>query len=165
MSGKFTKRLLICLLLIAPSGAHSFAQENVSPTGAAEVPEKVMAANLLQSVPVVLPVGAIPVKCSNRLVVLDVTVDEQGKVIGAKKISGFAELIDPSIASVKQWTYKPFTQNGVATPAHARVSIFLLGDGESFPMYRADSNGGVKGGNMIPMPPDCAPGPRIKSPQ
>jgi hypothetical protein len=162
MSSKFTKRLLICFLLIAPS-ARSFAQQNVSPTVAAEVPEKVMAANLLQSLPVVLPVGAIPVKCSNRLVVLDVTVDEQGKVIGAKKISGFAELIDPSIASVKQWTYKPFMQNGVATPAHTRVSIFLLGDGESFPMYKPDGKGGAKGGNMIPMPPDCALGPRIKS--
>ena len=92
---------------------------------------------------------------------LNVTVDKHGTVIGAEAVSGFDQLKQPAVAAVQQWTYKPYLQNGTEIPVHSPVSIFFLGDGESFPMYSTDGKGGVKGGNMLPLPPGCGQGPRI----
>lgn len=60
-----------------------------------------------------------------------------------------------------QWTYKPFEQNGRAVAVRSRVSLFDLGDGESFPMYSPDGKGGVKGDNLLPLPAGCGTGPTI----
>jgi hypothetical protein len=93
---------------------------------------------------------------------LKVDIDETGKVTAATFESGFQEFREPAVATAKQWTYKPYEQNGNAIPVETHVSIFYLGDGESFPMYSPDGKGGVKGGNLLPLPPGCGPGPTIK---
>ena len=92
---------------------------------------------------------------------LKVTVDDNGKVTDVEATSGYDELKDPSLKVVKQWTYKPFVHKGRAIAVSSRVSIFYLGDGESFPMYSPNGMGGVKGGNMLPLPPGCGTGPTI----
>jgi hypothetical protein len=43
-----------------------------------------------------------------------------------------------------------------------RKHLFSLGDGDPMPMYVPDGKGGTKGGNVLPLPPGCRPGPQIK---
>lgn len=93
---------------------------------------------------------------------LRVDVDENGKVSKVTFVSGFDELREPSLAAVKQWVYEPYRQHGHAIAVETNVSIFYLGDGESFPMYSPNGKGGVKGGNALPLPPGCGAGPQIK---
>jgi len=128
---------------------------------AIDVPEKEMAKRLVHMVAPKLPEGAIG-KCSNALVMLHVTIDGQGKVINEEFLSGYDTLKDSALAAVKEWTYKPYEQQGSSTAVRTRVSIFYLGDGQSFPMYSPDGEGGVKGGDSLPLPSGCGIGPTIK---
>jgi hypothetical protein len=153
-------RLLIGLVLLLPSDALCAPQSESAGAAPREIPEKVMAAHLLSSPAAKLPEGFLK-RCSNALVMLKITVDESGKIIDEEVTSGYDELKDPSLTAVRQWTYKPYEQNGRAIPVSSRVSLFYLGDGESFPMYSPDGKGGVKGGNMLPLPPGCGTGPTI----
>jgi TonB family protein len=120
-----------------------------------------MAARVSKVVAPTLPKQAIG-KCSNALVMLKVTVDESGNVSNVDFLSGFEELKDSAVTAMKQWTYKPYEQHGHPIAIQTRVSIFYLGDGQTFPMYTPDGKGGVKGGNAIPLPPGCGSGPLIK---
>jgi hypothetical protein len=95
---------------------------------------------------------------------LKIIVNEDGKVSRVEFLSGFKELQEPSVAAVKQWSYKPYEMDGHPVAVETSVSIFYLGDGESFPMYVPDGKGGTKGGSTLPLPPDCGPGPQIKRP-
>jgi TonB family protein len=128
-----------------------------------EIPEKIVAGRLLSTVAPKMPEGSLK-RCSNALVMLKITIDANGKVKDAAVLSGYDELKDSSVAAVKQWTYKPFEQSGHTIAVSTRVSLFYLGDGESFPMYSPDGKGGVKGGNMLPLPPGCGSGPTIMRP-
>ena len=154
-------RSLILFGLFVSTLTPCFAQDGATPSKAVEVSEIEMAKRLSNVVPPKLPGGAIG-KCSNALVMLKVSIDENGKVSSEEFLSGYSDLRDSALTAIKQWTYKPYRQHDNATAVQTRVSIFYLGDGESFPMYSPDGKGGVKGGNMIPMPPGCGPGPIIK---
>jgi hypothetical protein len=138
-----------------------FAQDGGTPAKAVEVPERLMAKRLSYVVAPELPKGAIG-KCSNALVTLKITVNENGTVVDEDFASGFSELKESAMTAIKRWTYQPYEQGGKQIVVHTQVSIFYLGDGESFPVYSPDGKGGVKGGNMIPLPPGCGSGPTIK---
>jgi hypothetical protein len=159
MISPFPARVLRGLVLLLPS-ALCAAQNEATVAAPPEIPEKVMAAHLLSSPAGKLPEGFLK-RCSNALVMLKITVDESGKIMDEEVTSGYSELKDPSLKAVRQWIYKPYEQNGRAIPVSSRVSLFYLGDGESFPMYSPDGKGGVKGGNMLPLPPGCNTGPTI----
>lgn len=137
-----------------------FAQDGGTPATAVEVPEQVMAKRLSHVVAPELPKGVIG-KCSNALVILKITVNENGTVTDEDFVSGFSELKESAVSAIKRWTYKPYEQGGKIIVVHTRVSIFYLGDGESFPMYSPDGKGGVKGGNVVQLPPGCGSGPTI----
>jgi TonB family protein len=137
-----------------------FAQDGGTPAKAVEVPEMVMAKRLSHIVSPEMPKGAIG-KCSNALVVLKITVNENGTVADEEFVSGFSELKESAMAAIKRWTYKPYEQGGKIIVVRTQVSIFYLGDGESFPVYSPDGKGGVKGRNVIPLPPGCGSGPTI----
>jgi hypothetical protein len=154
-------RSLIWSVLVASTLTYCFAQDGGTRPKAVEVPETEMAKRLSNVVPPKLPEGAIG-KCSNALVMLKVTIDEGGKVSSEEFLSGFSELRDSAMTAIEQWTYKPYKQHGHPTAVQTRVSVFYLGDGESFPMYSPNGKGGVKSGNMIPLPPGCGSGPIIK---
>ncbi len=138
------------------------AQTAATHPDATNIPEPEMAKRLLKVVAPKLPEGALKIRCSNAMVMLKVSIDETGRVTEAHATSGYDELKEPSITAVRQWTYKPFEKKGHALPVQTQVSIFYLGDGETFPMYQPDGRGGVKGGMMLPLPPECGPGPTIK---
>jgi TonB family protein len=148
------------LVLVASALANCSAQVATSAK-AVEVSETAMAKRLDHVVAPKLPEGAIQ-KCSNAMVILRVVVDENGSVSDEEFVSGFDELKDSAMTAIKQWSYKPYEKHGHAIAVHTSVSIFYLGDGESFPVYLPDGKGGVKGGNMIPLPPGCGSGPVIK---
>lgn len=64
------------------------------------------------------------------VVVLKVTIDENGKVTAVKEVSGHPLLIDPARAAVKWWKFEPFMLNGKAVPASSQVAVeFWLGEG------------------------------------
>ena len=153
-------RIVMALFLLLPSRILSMAQSGSNSAGPREIPEKTMAANLISSPAAKLPDGFLT-RCSNALVMLKITVDESGKTTDVAVTSGYDELKDPSLTAVRQWTYKPYEQKGLAIAVSSRLSLFYLGDGESFPMYSPDGKGGVKGGNMLPLPPGCGTGPTI----
>ena len=143
MISPFPARVLRGLVLLLPSYAFCAAQSESNVAAPPEIPEKVMAAHLLSSPGAKLPEGFLK-RCSNALVMLKITVFESGKIMDEEVTSGYDELKDPSLKAVRQWTYKPYEQNGRAIPVSSRVSLFYLGDGESFPMYSPDGKGGVK---------------------
>jgi TonB family protein len=138
------------------------AQDKVPVPKAVQIAEPEMAKRLNVVVAPKLPDGVLQQKCSNAMVMLKITVDEQGTVIEEEFTSGYPELREAAISAIKQWAYKPYKRNGKATAVHTQVSIFFLGDGQSFPMYSPDGKGGVRGGNMIPLPSECGSGPTIK---
>jgi TonB family protein len=154
-------RSIFRIVFFVSALANCSAQDGGISAKTMEVPETVMAKRLEHIVAPKLPAGAIQ-KCSNAMVILKVTVDEKGKVSDAEFVSGFDELKDSAMVAIKEWTYKPYEHHGHAIAVHTSVSIFYLGDGESFPVYMPDGKGGVKGGNMTPLAPGCGSGPVIK---
>jgi hypothetical protein len=129
------------------------------------IPEKTMAARLqtYETPPLSEPTSTN--LCSSALAIVRVVVDTDGKVSSADYVSGFPELKDPALAAVRRWSYKPYVVEGKPVVVETQASVFYLGDGESMPMYVPDGKGGTKGGNLIPLPPSCGPGPQIKRPR
>ena len=156
-----TVRSIVWSGIVLCTLATCLGQDATASRNAIEVPETEMAKRLTNVVAPELPKGALR-ECSNALVMLKVTIDESGSVVNEEFVSGFSEFKDSSIAAVKQWTYKPYEKHGHAVAVQTRVSIFYLGDGESFPMYSPDGKGGVKGGSTLPLPPGCGPGIVVK---
>ena len=124
-----------------------------------------MAAHLLSSPAAKLPEGFLK-RCSNALVMLKITVDESGKIMDEEVTSGYDELKDPSLKAVRQWTYKPYEQNGRAITVSSRVHFSTSEMANHFQCIRRMERAEFKGGNMLPLPPGCNTGPTIvRAPQ
>jgi len=147
----------LCLSL-GCSAVFAWAQD----TEPLAVPEKIMAARLqtYETPALSKPISAN--RCSNALAVVHVVIDADGKVSSADYLSGYSELKGPALAAVRRWSYKPYSADGIPVVVETHASVLYLGDGEARPMYVPDGKGGAKGGNMIPLPPGCGPGPEIK---
>jgi len=96
-------------------------------------------------------------KCSNRMVTLDVVIGEDGKIRSLKVLGGFEGFKQSALAAVKQWTYKPYVEKGAPISVETTVSVFYPSTGEPGPLYVPDGKGGVKGGDSLPLPPECGP--------
>lgn len=57
------------------------------------------------------------------IVVLEVQVNETGKVTGAKAVSGPVQLRQAAIDAVRQWKYEPALSNGTPTPTRLTVNL------------------------------------------
>jgi TonB family protein len=156
MTSKFP---IVSLCLFLCSGAVFALAQDTTPIS---VPEKTMAAKLQTYATPALSKPAFANRCSSALAIVHVVVDADGTVSSAEYVSGFPELKDPALAAVRRWSYKPYAVNGNPVVVETQASVFYLGDGESMPMYMPDGKGGTKGGNMLPLPPGCGPGPQIK---
>jgi TonB family protein len=148
---------LTCVLATGVS-----AQEVPESPQVLKVSAKVMAARLLTTV---TPEAPVTPKCSNRMVTLDVVVGEEGRVSSLKVLGGFEEFRKSALAAVKQWTYKPYLENGVPTSVETTVQVFYPGTGNPGPLLAPDGKGGVKGGDFLPMPPECGPPIKLKPAQ
>jgi TonB family protein len=92
------------------------------PTIPTRVPESVLISNLTsQSLPE-YPDAARRVGITGS-VILEVTVDRQGKVTDVRALSGPAELRQAAIDAVKQYQYRPITVNAVIVPVAGPVTV------------------------------------------
>jgi TonB family protein len=62
-------------------------------------------------------------------VVLEVRVDEAGRVISTKPVSGHQLLVDAAMKAMKNWTFTPTQLSGVAVPVIGNVVFHFAADG------------------------------------
>jgi TonB family protein len=149
--------LLLCCLLSALATGTCIGQDTPQPM--LKVSAQVMAARLLTTV---TPESPKMPKCSNRMVTLDVVIGEDGRVGNIKVLGGFEEFRDSAIKAVKQWTYKPYVENGAPAAVETTILVFYPSEGAAGSLYIPDGKGGVKGGKFLPMPSECGPPIQIK---
>lgn len=141
---------LSCLALL---GTHLLWTQDT--TSILKVPEKVMAARLLTTVP---PESVSKPKCSDAMATLDVIIGQDGKVNVQKVMGGRDEVTKSAIAAVKQWTYKPYMQDGITIAVETTVRVYYPdNDGKPRPFIAPDGKGGTVGGDLIPRSPNCGP--------
>jgi TonB family protein len=64
------------------------------------------------------------------VVVLEITITDQGSVANPKPVSGHPILIPAAVDAVKQWEFEPFLVNGSAVPVRSPIKVaFGLGAG------------------------------------
>jgi TonB family protein len=64
------------------------------------------------------------------VVILQVTIDENGRVTDTKAVSGHPLLLEPAAKAVKDWIFEPFQDNGAPVPVSSVVKLmFSLGPG------------------------------------
>jgi hypothetical protein len=150
--------LLFCLVCGLPIGVVT-GQEISESQQALKVPARVMAARLLTSV---TPESPKMPKCSNRMVTLDVVIGDDGSVRSLKALGGFEEFKQSAVTAVKQWTYKPYLQNGVPISVETTVLVFYPSVGKAGSLFVPDGKGGIKGGTFLPMSSECGPSIAVK---
>ena len=92
------------------------------------------AITILKKVPPAYPAGAKKEKIQGK-VVLEVTIDEQGKVVGVKTVeSVHSSLEEAAMVAIKQWEYAPFIMDGKPVAVNTTVTInFALDEGKDKP--------------------------------
>jgi len=73
-------------------------------------------------VPPIYPEIAVKARLEGK-VIIEATVDERGRVVGATLLSGAPLLNDAALEAVKQWVYTPTLLNGVPTPIIMTVTV------------------------------------------
>jgi hypothetical protein len=142
---------------VLAAGLGSETGQSQESAGAPEMPKvsaQIMAARLLTTVTPERPKVPMP-KCSNRMVTLDVIIGEDGRVKSLKVVGGFEEFQESSLTAVKQWTYDPYLVDGAPTAVETTVLVFYPSSGKPGPAFMPDGKGGVKGGEFLPLPPEC----------
>jgi TonB family protein len=91
-------------------------------SGVVEVSQKVAEGNLLHRVEPDYPAEARQRQMQGA-VVLDVRIGRDGVVQDAKVVSGETPLASAAIAAVKQWRFKPHTQQGQPVEMQTRVTL------------------------------------------
>jgi TonB family protein len=146
---------LWCLLVAGVAAG----QEPSEPQQLPKVSAQVMGARLLTTV---TPETVKMPKCSNRMVTLDVVIGKDGKVNILKVLGGFEEFRESAIKAVKQWTYKPYMENGIPVSVETTIMVFYPSVGAPGSFFVPDEKGGFKRGKFLPMPPECGPPIQIK---
>ncbi len=151
----FVLYCLVCMLAIGIGGGQEISE--LQP--GVKVPERVMAARLVSAV---TPEALAMPKCSNRMVTLDVIIDEDGNVGRLKVLGGFEGFKQSALAAVKHWTYKPYLEGGIPTSVETTVQVFYPSNGKPGPFLVPDGKGGTKGGDFLPLPPECGPSIKVQ---
>lgn len=108
---------------VAPSAPVSTASSTPQPQPSAPVAAKTAA----PAVPISranpkFPELALRTRASGT-VVLDVTIDAQGKVIKAKPVSGPIVFHDEAVKAAMKWRYKPASIEGTNVPSQNRITF------------------------------------------
>ena len=116
----------------------------------AEKTKRVAAADQPKVIKRVVPVYPEEAK-KNRItgqVVVEITIDEQGRVTGAKAISGHPLLNDSALNAVKQWLFEPYIENGTAQKvAFSSIITFKLSEDDQKAVSKAEEPMKVDGYN------------------
>jgi TonB family protein len=147
--------IIICLFCILPP-VMSEGQEANRSEQIPKVSSKTMAALLLTATTPDFPKTPMK-KCSNAMVTLDVIISADGTVATVKVLSGFEEFRESAVSAVKQWRYRPYIMDGVATSVETSVLVYYPSGGTPGSLFVPDGKGGVKGGNSLLSSPDCGP--------
>jgi TonB family protein len=153
------RSLLSGCLWSAVAAGTCIGQDKPQPQQMLKVSAQVMAARLLTTV---TPESPKMLKCSNRMVTLDVVIGEDGRVGNIKVLGGFEEFRESAIKAVKQWTYKPYVENGAPVSVETTILVFYPSVGPAGSLFVPDGTGGFKGGKFLPMPSECGPAIQIK---
>jgi TonB family protein len=109
-------------------GMHDNAASDGSDSNATKAPKQLtvssekMSHNLLNKVVPVYPPAAKKAKIQGK-VVLDAVIGTDGNVESLRVISGPQELQQSALDAVRQWTYKPYLQNGDPVEVETTVNI------------------------------------------
>jgi protein TonB len=76
----------------------------------------------MKDVPPVYPAVARSARVSGD-VVIEATVDEEGKVADARVVKSVPLLDQAALDAVRQWEYRPSLLNGVPTPVVVTVTV------------------------------------------
>jgi len=79
-------------------------------------------AKIIKQVDPIYPEDAIKAKVEG-IVIIQVTTDEQGKVIETKIFRSIPLLDEAALAAVKQWIYEPYIYAGKPRPAIFTVTV------------------------------------------
>jgi hypothetical protein len=155
-------RVLACSCGALAAGL-GLGQETSEPGRPLKVPMQIMSARMLTTVTPERPKTATA-KCSNWMVTLDAIIGEDGRVKNLKVVGGFEEFQESSLKAVKQWTYDPYLVDGAPTAVETTVLVFYPSSGKPGAAFVPDGKGGVKGGDFLPLPPECGPPIAVKPP-
>ena len=94
-----------------------------------QLPKAVAKGALLHSVPAVYPQGAVALRVEGS-VILQATIDKDGKVADLQPVSGPKQLVQAAIDAVKQRRYKPFSLMGQPVGVETQIQVdFSLAGG------------------------------------
>jgi TonB family protein len=134
-----TLRLRLALLLFA-CGSVFLAQGLPGSDSPQRVAPGVAEANLLTRIDPIYPALSRAARVE-ATVILDVTIDKEGKVTNLKMVSGHPLLNETAMEAVRQWRYSPHLRNG--QPADAITSVTL--DFRLTPQVLPSSTGEIRG--------------------
>ena len=95
---------------------------SATPASGAAAPRKVTPAVLVSKVNPIYPELAKRTRTSASII-LDLEINEQGKVVSAVPVSGPELFREAAVKAVLQWRYKPASVGGVNVPSQSRVTI------------------------------------------
>jgi protein TonB len=94
------------------------------PPPAPTAPPAVLPPALISRVPPAYPEMARRMKLGGT-VVLDLQIDENGRVRKAVPVSGLSMLTSAAVEAALRWRYKPASSNGKSIPSQSRVSMIF----------------------------------------
>jgi TonB family protein len=123
-----TMLLSTCIFAVAsaaqqPAGSAATTSVRISPADAAAL--------LIEKVVPPYPEEGLASRIQNNEV-LDIEIDEQGNVTGAKVRSGHPFFARTSLAAVRQWKYRPYPVNGSPVRVETTVLIAFRFPGSDF---------------------------------
>ncbi len=111
-------------VLSADSAATPVQSGNVAGAAAtaAAAGQESVSATRIKYVPPVYPPDAVEMGVEG-IVVVEIGIDEQGKVSDAKVVQGSPLLNQAALDAVRQWEYAPAVRDGKPTPIRATVTV------------------------------------------
>ncbi|MGE0456332.1 MAG: TonB family protein [Vicinamibacteria bacterium] len=118
---KRSPALVLLALALASPGAAQQAASDVPLAGAEGVPVPKRTKSVLPEYP-----AAAQAQGVRGIVILQVLIDEQGKVSEVDVVRSIPGLDEAAITAVRQWEYEPVKIDGRATPVRLTVPITFL---------------------------------------
>jgi protein TonB len=103
--------------MVSPASAHPNAAQGGDALGSGDV-----TVALAQFFPAPKPDLTQLPRGTRGDVIIDVVIDEQGKIVETQVAQSMGESVDGAVlATIQTWTFKPATRNGVAVPSEQEL--------------------------------------------
>ena len=103
--------------MVSPASAHPNAAQGGDALGSGDV-----TVALAQFFPAPKPDLTQLPRGTRGDVIIDVVIDEQGKIIETQVAQSMGESVDGAVlATIQTWTFKPATRNGIAVPSEQEL--------------------------------------------